>query len=174
MTKEEVLEKLEQYKGRPIEIFCDNAIHMYIGLAGHWVFSDDTGILEIRKNAVSDKGDINGMGQYESPFVITYTEWEHIQYIIAYIPPDAEKIKSILDALTPVGTDKTKEEISKEILTDSIIQAKMAIPSNFNSLYATDPYGQFPGYDVSTSINGPSKLIKHIIKETNKKSEEGN
>lgn len=172
MTKEEVLEKFEQFKGKPIKIFCDNAIFMYVGIEGHWVFTDDTGVLEIRKNGPADPSGVPGMDQNESPFVITYTEWEHIQYIMGYLPPDTQKITNILQNLTPIGTDKSIDEIIKDITSDRILMS--ASPRGWidDERAFSDSYGQFPGFSISTSVNGPDPYVKHLLKKQEEKKQE--
>ena len=165
MTKEEVLEKLEQYKGRPIEILCDNTVQMYIGIEGHWVLTDDTGLYEVRKNSSSTTPGIAGMTQNESPFIITYTEYEHIQYIRGYLAPDVDKIKTLLSGLTPMEPDKTIEDVIDEICTDRIITSNSARGFSNAKDVVSDTYGQFTGSYITTEKELPH-YIKNMIKDS--------
>lgn len=164
MTKEEVLARLEQFEGRPIEVFCDNVNIMYANIEGHWLFSDDTGLWEIRKNAPSPTPNVIGMTQEESPYIVTYTEFEHVQFIKAYIEPDAAKINELLDGLTYIGDNtKTIDEVKKEITSDRIMVANS--PRGFQDdkdLYGPNgkSYGQFTGTLISMDKRGFPKAVE--------------
>lgn len=170
MTKDEVLEKLEQYKGRPIEILCDNTVQMYMGIEGHWVLTDDKGIYEVRKNSTSTTPGIAGMTQNESPFIITYTEYEHIQYIRGYLAPDVKKIKELLSSLTPMEPNVTINDIIDQICSDRIIVANSARGFSNAQSVASDDYGQFTGSFVSTSQDIPH-FMESIVNRENEKTQ---
>ena len=167
MTKEEVLERLEQFEGRPIEVFCDNVNILYAGIEGHWLFSDDKGLWEIRKNAPAPTPNVIGMSQEESPYIVTYTEYEHVQFIKAYIAPDTAKITEILDGLNYIGDhQKSIEEVKKEIIANKIMVANS--PRGFQNdkdLYKDyagkgNSYGQFTGTLVSMDKDGFPKAVE--------------
>ena len=51
MEKADVLNTLEKYKGRMIQIgLSDDGNMMFSGLDGHWLFTDDTCVIEVKKN----------------------------------------------------------------------------------------------------------------------------
>lgn len=162
MTKDQVLKKLEEYKGRPVEIFLDNANYMYIGVEGHWVFEDETGLTEIAVNTAGVTPGVAGMTQNESPFVILHTEWDTIQYIRGYIGPYADKIIEITQDLKPIATDKTLKEIQDEIVTSQVMLSKSPTTFNRRDEVATDSYGQFTGSAISTSKDGVPYAIKKM------------
>ena len=51
MNKADVLAKLEEYKGRPIQIgLSDEGAMLYSGIEGHWLFVQGDNLVEVRKN----------------------------------------------------------------------------------------------------------------------------
>lgn len=167
MTRDEVLKKLEEYKDRPIEIFLDNANYMYIGVEGHWVFEDETGLTEISINTAGITPGVRGMTQNESPFVILHTEWDTIQYIRGYIGPYPDKILEVTNNLTPIGTSKTLTEIQNEIATSRVMMSSHPTGFSNRDEVATDSYGQFTGTAVSTSKFGVPEAIKKMAEKSN-------
>lgn len=167
MTREEVLKKLEEYKDRPIEIFLDNANYMYIGVEGHWVFEDETGLTEISVNTAGITPGVAGMTQKESPFVIFHTEWDTIQYIRGYIGPYPSKVLEVTANLAPIGTSKTLEEIQKEISSAKVMLANSPTGFSNRDEVATDSYGQFTGSAVSVTKDGIPEAVRKMAERSN-------
>lgn len=162
MEKVDVLAKLEEFKDRPIEIYCDNSIMLYANLPGHWVFTNDNELIEIAKNSSRGLAGVEGMSQNEAPFIITYTTFDMVQYIKGYIPPNSEKIKSIVSGMDPIGTDKSIDDVIKEICQDSIILANSPHGFQNDKRYYDDTYGQFSGTFISKDGKLPQGLLDSL------------
>ena len=165
MLKEEVLDRLDTFKGRVVEVFCDNNNILYSGIKGHWLFTDDVGLWEIRKNAPSPTPFVQGMSQEQSPYIVTYCDYDMVQFIRAYTTP--KEITNIITNLTPIGEDTSIEEIKTAIYSDPIIVAHS--PQGFQNdpdLYRNgNPFGQFTGSMMSTDLRGiPQSVIDQLRK----------
>lgn len=155
MLKEEVLKKLEEYKGRLIEVgLADEGAVLYSGIDGHFLFTSGNNLVEVKKNA-GDGTYGHSSGQQQYPFKITVVNFDTVNYVRTYFGKEIEDIGKIISGLEPVGTNFTFEEIKKKLETDNIRKA-LSPRGNVND-GNTDPgssYGRFTGSVVSTNIDG--------------------
>lgn len=179
MTKEEVLAKIEAYKGNPIEIFCDNTIILYAGLDGHYVFEDEggLGLIEITKNSSKGLSGVNGVTQTEAPYVIQYAPYEMIQYMRAYVAVGKDTIPTVVNAsLKAVNDDRSTAEILKEIMSDPIMSARSTRGYQYDERYhLPGEYGGFRG-GVITGANGSDfseKLTEILNSQNSSESSDG-
>lgn len=171
MKKEDVLAKLEEYKDRPIEIgLSDEGAMIYANIDGHWLFTDGgDNLVEIKKNSSDGTYGFSSNNQREHPFVITTTPFDAVMYVKVGIKNASGDIAEKTSGLTPVGTDKTLEEIVKAIESDSVRKANS--PRGNLNTPAVAPggyggYGEFKGSAVSTTIDGVPQYMKDsLIKE---------
>ena len=121
--------------------------------------------LEISEGMQYDKG-------YISPYMVSDREKMEAVMENAYVLVTDQKITNILQNLTPIGTDKSIDEIIKDITSDRILMS--ASPRGWidDERAFSDSYGQFPGFSISTSVNGPDPYVKHLLKKQEEKKQE--
>lgn len=161
MTKEEILEKFDEFKGRPIVVGLDESgICLYSGIPGHWVFVSTDFIVEVRVNTL-DTLSVPIMSQNIYPFKITCIPFDDVVYVRTFMGDKPEDIRQLIEDLTPIGTTKTKEEILTEIEGNSVRKSQ-SVSGNLNDEHVapgTD-YGSFKGSMVSTDKSGLPQYVK--------------
>ena len=162
MDKELVLNKLEEYKDRPVEIaLSDEGIILYSNVEGHWLFSDGDNLVEIKKNCSDGAYGFSTVNQNQSPFSVLTVPFNQVLYVRLYIKNNPDDIRNIVGNLNPVGTDKSLDEIISEIEKDSI-RRTMSPRGNLNTpdVNTKGSYGKFNGSAISTEIGGIPQYMK--------------
>lgn len=166
MNKADVLAKIEEYKGRIIQIGLSDEGHlMFGGIEGHWLFTDGDCIVEVKKNT-SNIGHYgyDSVTQQMNPFVITTANFDDILYVRSYFGSKPGEIASIMQNLKPVDSDNTIGDIIKQVEKDSI--RKSSSPSgNVNDPHVAPggAYGTFKGSMISTEIGGLPDYVKDAL-----------
>ena len=170
MNKADVLAKLEEYKGRPIQIgLSDEGAMLYSGIEGHWLFVQGDNLVEVRKNTFDSAYGFTSSGQKQSPFSVMVVPFEIVNYVRTFITNEPGDIKKIVTSdMKPVGVvDKTVGDMIAEMERDSIHKA-MSPRGNLNTpdVNTKGAYGGFKGSAVSTSIDGlPNYMKKDLLDE---------
>lgn len=162
MNKADVMTKLEEYKGRPIEIgLSDEGAMLFAGIEGHWLFVQGDNLVEIRKNISDGNHGFNTINQQQSPFCVMVVPFEVVNYVRSFITNDPGDVKTMTTGLEPVGTDKSLDEIIKELESDPVRKASSprGYTNNTNAGFDS-PYGKFRGSMLSTDIDGIPKYIR--------------
>lgn len=162
MNKADVLAKLEEYKGRPVEIgLSDEGAMLYSGIEGHWLFVQGDNLVEVKKASGDGTYGFSTVNQNQAPFVVTTVPFDIVNYVRANIRNEPGDIKTMLSGLEPVGTDKALDDIIKEIEGDSIRKA-MSPRGNLNTpdVNSKSSYGTFKGSAISTEIDGIPQYMK--------------
>ena len=164
MNKSIVLEKLNEYKNRPVEIGLLDVKSVYGNIEGHWLLDGGDCLIHVEKNVSNPGYEIPGITQREKPFVITNIYYDDISYIKTYVSPGNGNIQKDLGSYSPIGTDKSLDDIIKEIEGDSINRA--LAPRGFQNVDNVAPngsYGTFKGSVISTSIDGLPKYYDKLL-----------
>ena len=163
MERADVIATIEKYKGKPITLgLADQAVVIWSGVAGHWLFYSDTCLVEIRVNT-SSQGLYSEftVSQNKFPFLITYVQYDTINFIRSYVGHEPGDIQATLEGLTPIHTDKSIQEIAKEIESNSVRKSQSVTGSVNDPIAAPGgPYGSFKGSMISTDINGLPQYVK--------------
>lgn len=162
MTKADVLAKLEEYKGRPIELgLSDEGAMLYSGIEGHWLFVQGDNLVEVKKNSSDGTSGFSTVNQNQRPFTVTIVPFEIVNYVRTHIKNEPGDIQTIITNMEPVGVDKTLDEVIKEIEGDSIRKA-MSPRGNLNvsDVNTKGSYGKFSGAAISTEIGGIPQYMK--------------
>lgn len=163
MQREDVIDIIEKYKGKPITLgLADQAVVIWSGIDGHWLFYSDTCLVEIRVNT-SSQGlySHSVVSQTQFPFLITYIQYDTINFIRSYVGTEEGDIQANLEGLTPIHTDKSLQEIAKEIESNSIRKSQSVTGSMNDPVAAPGgTYGSFRGSMISTEINGLPQYVK--------------
>ena len=116
MTKADVMAKLEEYKGRPIEIgLSDEGAMLYAGIEGHWLFVQGDNLVEVKKNSSDGTSGFSTVNQNQRPFTVTVVPFDIVNYVRTHIKNEPGDIQKIITDMEPVGVDKTLDEVIKEI-----------------------------------------------------------
>lgn len=163
MERDVVLDLIEKHKGTPLILgLADQAVVIWAGVEGHWLFTSDTCLVEVRINT-STQGLYNNpaVSQTELPFLITYIQYDTINFVRSFVGHEPGDIQTQLEGLSPIHTDKSLSEIMKEIESNSIRKAQ-SVTGSFNDPIVAPggPYGSFKGSMVSTEINGLPQYVK--------------
>lgn len=162
MTKEEILAKIEEYKGRPIIVGLSDAGEcLYSGIPGHWLFTQGGFIVEVKVSMAEHMYTIPAISQNIYPFKMTYVPFEIVNYVQTFMGDKPGDIRQLTEDLTPIGTTKTKEEILTEIEGNSVRKTQ-SVSGNLNDEHVapgTD-YGSFKGSMVSTDKSGLPQYVK--------------
>ena len=162
MTKADVMAKLEEYKGRPIEIgLSDEGAMLYAGIEGHWLFVQGDNLVEVKKNSSDGTSGFSTINQNQRPFTVTVVPFDIVNYVRTHIKNEPGDIQKIITDMEPVGVDKTLDEVIKEIESDSIRKA-MSPRGNLNvsDVNTQGTYGKFSGTAISTEIGGIPQYMK--------------
>ena len=166
MNKADVMAKLEEYKGRPIQLgLSDEGAMLYSGIEGHWLFVQGDNLVEVRKNTFDSAYGFTTSGQKQSPFSVMVVPFEIVNYVRTFITNEPGDIKKIVTSdMTPVGVDKTIDEMIAEMEGDSIHKA-MSPRGNLNTpdVGTKGVYGGFKGSIVSTNIDGIPKYMNDLL-----------
>lgn len=166
MNKADVMAKLEEYKGRPIQLgLSDEGAMLYSGIEGHWLFVQGDNLVEVRKNTFDSAYGFTTSGQKQSPFSVMVVPFEIVNYVRTFITNEPGDIKKIVTSdMTPVGVDKTIDEMIAEMEGDSIHKA-MSPRGNLNTpdVGTNGAYGGFKGSIVSTNIDGIPKYMNDLL-----------
>lgn len=166
MNKADVIAKLEEYKGRPIQLgLSDEGAMLYSGIEGHWLFVQGDNLVEVRKNTFDSAYGFTSSGQKQSPFSVMVVPFEIVNYVRTFITNEPGDIKKIVTSdMTPVGVDKTINEMITEMEKDSIHKA-MSPRGNLNTpdVNTKGAYGGFKGSLVSTAIDGIPKYMNNLL-----------
>lgn len=165
MLKEQVLAKLEEYKDKPVEIgIGDEGIVLYGGFDGHWLFTKDDVLIEIKKNSNEGTYGVGSITQAELPFIVISTSYDMISYVKGYIPHKAGAIAEALKGLTVAGSSKSLDEIQKEMESDSILSVYSARGNlNTENVEPGTAYGMFMGSAISTEKGGLPKYMDSVL-----------
>ena len=163
MKKADVIAKLDLYKDRPVEVAINGAgdITVYGNMEGRWLFDGGDFLIAVATNTPNGRFDLGGTSQREMPFTIINIDYDDVVYVKSFIKYN--EVTDTISALTPVGTDKSIDDIVKEISTSSIMKANSPrgyVQANYNK--PNGPYGRFRGSAVSTEIDGLPKDIKDL------------
>ena len=113
MTKDSIIKAREDLSGNPIRIICDNMIIVWDKADSNSVvvWDDDND----RLIAFMVNGNINDITlQQQFPFIVTYTDYELIQYMEMYsAPQDAVKWASQYKSQLGDEYDKVMDIIKK-------------------------------------------------------------
>lgn len=128
MEKAKVLEIIQSAGDNPVAIFCDNAKILYVNIDDWYLFDDDgEGFISVHKNLMAGQ-DI--FSQENSPWVLVYTNADHIQQINVY--PKKKDMKDAISGLTKAyGFNTDINKIKESILSSSIMKATM--PRSFRN-----------------------------------------
>ena len=113
MTKDSIIKAREDFSGNPIRIICDNMIIVWDKADSNsvvvWDDSND------RLISFMVNGNINDITlQQQFPFIVTYTDYELIQYMEMYsAPQDAVKWASQYKSQLGDEYDKVMDIIKK-------------------------------------------------------------
>ena len=166
MNKADVMAKLEEYKGRPIQLgLSDEGAMLYSGIEGHWLFVQGDNLVEVRKNTFDSAYGFTTSSQKQSPFSVMVVPFEIVNYVRTFITNEPGDIKKIVTSdMTPVGVDKTIDEMIAEMEGDSIHKA-MSPRGNLNTpdVGTKGVYGGFKGSVVSTTIDGIPKYMNDLL-----------
>lgn len=166
MNKADVMAKLEEYKSRPIQLgLSDEGAMLYSGIEGHWLFVQGDNLVEVRKNTFDSAYGFTTSGQKQSPFSVMVVPFEVVNYVRTFITNEPGDIKKIVTSdMTPVGVDKTIDEMIAEMEGDSIHKA-MSPRGNLNTpdVGTKGAYGGFKGSVVSTTIDGIPKYMNDLL-----------
>ena len=162
MEKADVLNTLEKYKGRMIQIgLSDDGNMMFSGLDGHWLFTDDTCIIEVKKNTSNGHYGFGEVMQQLNPFIITRANFADIVYIKTYMGKESGEISDFISSLTPVD-DRDINDVIKELESDSIRKANS--PMGFSNNEENKSYGIFKGSVISTEVGGIPPYLDPTVK----------
>lgn len=166
MDKSKLIAILEAYpKDRPFIIgLADQGAITLGGYPGHWLFVKDEYLIHIKVNTPDALYPMPGTTQKTYSFKMTYIPIEIINYVEMFIGAENESISDYISGLTPIGTDKTIEEISAEIENSSIRKSQSTRGAlNDPHVAPGGDYGKFTGSMISTDINGLPKYIKDSL-----------
>jgi len=169
MNKADVLAKLDKFKGQPVEIGVqDEGIIIHANIDGHWLFVEGDNLVEVKVNSSDGTYGFSSAIQQQNPFKITYFPFEDVYYVRSYIANDPGDIADKLSGLEPVGTDKSFDDIIKEIEGNDIRKALSPRGNlNVSDVAPGGPYGTFKGSAVSTSRDGIPQYMKDaLLKKT--------
>ena len=164
MNKSVVLAKLEEYKDRPIELGLLDVKSVYGNIKGHWLFDGGDCLIHVEKNVSNASYEIPSLTQREKSFIMTAIYYDDISYIKTFISPGAGEIEKDLGSFNPIGTDKSKDDVIKELQGDSI--HKVVAPRSFQNVDDVAPnssYGTFKGSAISTSIDGLPEYYNKLV-----------
>ena len=162
MTKADVMAKLEEYKGRPIELgLSDEGAMLYAGIECHWLFVQGDNLVEVKKNSSDGTSGFSSVNQNQRPFTVTIVPFEILNYVRTHIKNEPGDIQTIITNMEPVGVDKTLDEVIKEIESDSIRKA-MCPRGNLNvsDVNTHCVYGKFSVSAISTEIGVIPQYMK--------------
>lgn len=162
MLKADVLSKLDEYKGRPVQVgLSDEGICLFGNIDNHWLFIDGDNLIEVKTNTSIENYGIATINQQQSPFVITTVSMDNVVYVRSFIKNDTGDISTMVGSLTPVGTDKSLAEIIKELEGNTVRKA-MSPRGNLNTpdVNTKGVYGAFKGSVISTESDGIPKYLK--------------
>lgn len=167
MLKADVLSKLDEYKGRPVQIgLSDEGIVLFGNIDNHWLFIDGDNLVEVRTNTSIDNHGTSTINQQQSPFVVTTVSMDNVVYVRSFIKNETGDIKTMIGSLTPVGTDDSIDTILKAIEGNSVRKA-MSPRGNLNSsdVNTKGPYGAFKGSIISTDADGIPQYLRNDLLE---------
>lgn len=162
MLKADVLSKLDEYKGRPVQVgLSDEGICLFGNIDNHWLFIDGDNLVEVKTNTSIENYGTATINQQQSPFVITTVSMDNVVYVRSFIKNDTGDISTMVGSLTPVGTDKSLDEIIKELEGNTVRKA-MSPRGNLNTpdVNTKGVYGAFKGSVISTESDGIPKYLK--------------
>lgn len=162
MLKADVLSKLDEYKGRPVQVgLSDEGICLFGNIDNHWLFIDGDNLVEVKTNTSIENYGTATINQQQSPFVITTVSMDNVVYVRSFIKNDTGDISTMVGSLTPVGTDKSLDEIIKELEGNTVRKA-MSPHGNLNTpdVNTKGVYGAFKGSVISTESDGIPKYLK--------------
>lgn len=162
MLKADVLSKLDEYKGRPVQVgLSDEGICLLGNIDNHWLFIDGDNLVEVKTNTSIENYGTATINQQQSPFIVTTVSMDNIVYVRSFIKNDSGDISTMIGSLTPVGTDKSLAEIIKEIEGNTVRKA-MSPRGNLNTpdVNTKGTYGAFKGSVISTESDGIPKYLK--------------
>ena len=121
-------------------------------------------LIHVEKNVSNASYEIPSLTQREKPFVMTHIYYDDISYIKTYISPGSGEIEKDLGSFSPIGTEKSKDDVIKELQGDSV--HKVLGPRSFQNVDNVAPgssYGTFKGSAISTSIDGLPEYYDKLV-----------
>lgn len=121
MTKQEVLDKLEALKDTPIMVVFQEGTRMYSGIDDHYLLSDENGLIQVSKNASPyNGGQLKGMTQYDSPYVVMYGDYDGVTLITGYKGRSAKDVVALIDGKNVAGSSMSLSDIKQKIYKDKL------------------------------------------------------
>lgn len=173
MTKADVLAKLEEYKDKPVIVGVgDEGIVLYSGIEGHWLFVDGENLVQIKLNSNEGIYGVSGITQQENPFIVITVSFDYVAYVKGFVSAEPGNIAKMTNGMTPIATEKSLDDIRKEIGESTIVKALSPRGNlDVSNVAPGTSYGKFLGSAISTSANGFPKYIDDLVTKNTETSE---